>query len=141
MTSVSAPIGFRLLERAALWLERYMPKTIACYDAVTTAWTAERAKGAAAALRRMKRRIVAPGKRSWDQLESELRQEIKALASGDLAALRWTMPELLSRRERLRQIVIATLRIVTITGLPIVAVLALQLGIKMNSHYVTVAWM
>jgi tetratricopeptide (TPR) repeat protein len=115
------------LERAAVATEKRLPASLALSDDTTRRWAAELARGAAAALRRMKRYLAAPVDGSWDRLASELRHEIVALTTGDLGKLRWTAPP--SRTAARRSWWRTALSLFTTVGLavaPLVAVFAVQ---------------
>lgn len=131
----------RDLERTAKLMERALPGVIPWRDLQTTQWASERARGAASALRRMKRWIAAPTAGSWDRLIVALRQELGALASGDLGALRWAPPPPPEAAwQRVLRATLATIRVLIVTVVPIAAVAVLQVALKVTSHYITIAW-
>lgn len=136
-----------LLELAARRMETDLPAAFDVSDAETYVWVTARADGAAAALRRMKRHIAAPRADSWDRLVSALRGEVSALATGDLAALRWAPPVAPeARRKRTWQMVFLVVRTVVLMAVPILAILALQPILKLDSQIfawakaVTLGW-
>ena len=129
-----------LLEIAATRMQKDMPRTLGSHDPATDVWLAERALGAATALRRLKRHIAAPGPQSWDRLIGELRHEATALATGDLRALRWVQPPLPElARKGLRHKVLVVLRVAVAIAVPLAAAVAFQV-LDLGSRYVTVAW-
>lgn len=129
-----------LLEEAAKRLERDLPKTFPCRDLQTTAWVQERAAGAAAALRGMKRHIAVPAPGSWDRLAAGVRQDTAALVSGNLGLMRWTQPPSARARRRslLRRALMATQRAL-VAAIPVVAVFALQPVLKLSGSNLVLA--
>ncbi|PWR11500.1 hypothetical protein DKT68_05590 [Micromonospora acroterricola] len=115
------------LERAAVTLERRLPAALRPSDPVTAAWSAERARGAAAAVRLLKRQITAPVEGSWDRLTAILRDEVVVIATGDLGKLRWTAPPSPAavRRSRWRTAVVV-LRSIALAAAPLAVVFAIQ---------------
>jgi hypothetical protein len=81
-----------LLEQAASTVESRLPASLGPYDQATGQWVTQRARGAATALRQLKRHITAPSDRSWDRLTAELHRTIVALTTGDFGTLRWSPP-------------------------------------------------
>ena len=129
------------LERAASRMEGYLAQAVLGGDPHTDEWAGVRARGAAAALRRMKRRIIAPSGESWTRLIAELRQEISAVASGNLASLRWTSPPPPEAvRQRTMRVALSAVRVVIVTGLPFAAVIMLQIFLGVGGHYIAGAW-
>lgn len=115
------------LERAASAMEKRLPSSVYPADQATTSWTSERARGAATALRLLKRLIAAPVDGSWDRLTAILRYEVVALATGDLGKLRWATPPspAMLRRSRWKT-AMAALKTMALAAAPLVAVLAIQ---------------
>src|SRR5439155_12182653 len=115
------------LERAASTVEKRLPEKLKLADKATTAWAAERARGAATALRLLKRQIAAPVDGTWDRLIAVLRQQTVAVATGDLGKLRWAAPpSAASVRRSRRTTAIAVLRTAVVTVAPLVTVFAVQ---------------
>ena len=129
-----------LLEDAAKRLERDLPKTFPCRDPQTTEWMRERAAGAAAALRSMKRHIAVPAPGSWDRLAAGLRQDAAALVSGNLGLMRWTQPpSAQARRRSLLRTALAVTQRVLVAAIPVVVVFALQPVLKLNGSNLVLA--
>ncbi|MBN1172550.1 MAG: hypothetical protein JXA67_10300 [Micromonosporaceae bacterium] len=80
------------LERAARRLETRLPAEFGFGDAATAVWARQRAAGAAAAVRRLKRQISAPVPGSWDMLIRVVRQDAVLITTGELGRLRWRQP-------------------------------------------------
>lgn len=129
-----------LLEEAAKRLERDLPKTFPCRDPQTTAWVQERAAGAAAALRSMKRHIAVPAPGSWDRLAAGLRQDAAALVSGNLGLMRWTQPpSAQARRKSLLHRALAATQQVLVAAIPVIVVFALQSVLKLSGSNLALA--
>lgn len=123
----------RSLESAAFILERDLPKYFDSSDSQTDRWLADRAKGAATALRYLKRRILVSDESTWSWLEGVLREEISALAAGDLARLRWMSPP--PKEEQIRSLqrtVVIVLRTVVVMAIPLVATFTLNPVLEMT---------
>jgi hypothetical protein len=129
-----------LLEDAATRLERDLPKTFPCRDPQTAEWVRERAAGAAAALRSMKRHIAVPAPGSWDRLAAGLRQDAAALVSGNLGLMRWTQPPSAQARRRslLRRALAVTQRVL-VAAIPVVVVFALQPVLRLSGSNLVLA--
>jgi Tfp pilus assembly protein PilF len=129
-----------LLEDAATRLERDLPKTFPGRDPQTTEWVRERAAGAAAALRSMKRHIAVPAPGSWDRLAAGLRQDAAALVSGNLRLMRWTQPpSAQAKRRSLLLRVLAVTQRVLVAAIPVVVVFALQPVLKLSGSNLALA--
>ena len=129
-----------LLEVAATRMQKDMPRALECQDAATGTWLAERALGAATALRRLKQHIAAPDPDSWERLMRELRHEATALATGELGTLRWSRPPPTAvTGKRLRHWSLTTVRALVVIAVPVAAAVAFQV-LGLDSRYVTVAW-
>ncbi len=127
------------LENAAVVVERRLPGSFSLTDEATRRWAVTRAKGAAAALRRMKRHLAAPVEGSWDQFAAGLRHEVVALTTGDLGNLRWSAPPSPSTVRRSWWRTAAAL--FTTLGLavaPLLAVLAVQPLLRLDEP--TLRW-
>src|SRR5215475_4348291 len=115
------------LEHAATTMEKRLPRSLNPYDKATLSWASERARGAATALRQLKRQIAAPADRSWDRLTAALGNEVVALATGDLAKLRWAPPPSPETIRRSRwKTAIGLLRTLALAAAPLAAVIAIQ---------------
>jgi hypothetical protein len=115
------------LEHAAATMEKRLPASLNPYDKATTNWTSERASGAATALRQLKRQIAAPADGSWDRLAATLRNEVVALATGDLGKLRWAAPPSPETIRRSHwKTAIGVLRTLALAAAPLAAVIAIQ---------------
>ncbi len=116
-----------LLEHAATAIQTQLARQLGPYDSSTAAWAAERAGGAATALRQLKRHIAAPAVGSWDRLTAELGRAVVALATGDFGTLRWSPPPAptTTRRSR-RATALAIAKTIAVTAFPLLAVLAVQ---------------
>jgi hypothetical protein len=115
------------LEYAAKRLERDLPRFFASGDDQTEEWLASRARGAATALRHLKRNIVVASNDTWDRLAVILRTEIGALAAGDLANIRWTSPP--PRKENVKSFwrtPLVAARTVVVMAVPLIATLTLN---------------
>jgi hypothetical protein len=77
----------RLLKRTASTLKRQLPAVLPAYDLATDALAADRARGAAAALRRLKCNIMAPHRGSWDKVVAALRQDVIVLATANCGGM------------------------------------------------------
>ena len=129
-----------LLEDAATRLERDLPKTFPCRDPQTTEWMRERAAGAAAALRSMKRHIAVPAPGSWDRLAAGLRQDAASLVSGNLGLMRWTQPpSAQAKRRSLLRTALAVTQRVLVAAIPVVVVFALQPVLKLSGSNLVLA--
>ena len=115
------------LESAASTMEKRLPASFGQTDQTTVSWLTERARGAARALRQMKRQLLAPVDGTWDRLAATLRKEVVALASGDLGDLRWAAPpsNTAVRKPRWR-IALGMLRAIASAVVPLVVLLAVQ---------------
>jgi tetratricopeptide (TPR) repeat protein len=106
-------------EEAAVALERDLPHALRSGDRESQAAITARARGAAGALRAMKRSIALADESSWDQVTAQLNTLATALAKGDLMALPAAAPSAsaprppLPLRARVMQIARALLVIVT----------------------------
>jgi tetratricopeptide (TPR) repeat protein len=128
----------RSLEFAARTMERDLSAVFRSNDPVTDSWVLERARGAAAALRQVNRQIAVSDPNTWDRIVSVLRSDIKALASGNLAGLRWVQPCTPEpEAKRLRRMVLITLRTIGAMLLPIVVVLIIQPILKFSPNVFT----
>jgi hypothetical protein len=129
-----------LLEDAATRLERDLVKTFPGRDPQTTEWMRERAAGAAAALRSMKRHIAVPAPGSWDRLAAGLRQDAASLVSGNLGLMRWTQPPSAQakRKSLLRRALTVTQRVL-VAAIPVVVVFALQPVLKLSGSNLVLA--
>ncbi len=115
------------LERAATLTARRLPAVLYPFDNLTKAWAAERAGRAAAALRRLKRQVIAPDEGSWDRVTEALRDDAVALATGELARMRTAPPPSPAAVRRSRwHAVLGTLRTLLFMALPLAGVLAVQ---------------
>jgi hypothetical protein len=111
------------IERAARYLERHLPHAFGPADASTLIWRADRAAGAAIAVRQLKRHLIAPRADSWDQLIAGLRAATIAVASGQLGDLRWASPVPVDPRRRLK-LALGIARTVAVAAIPFAVVLA-----------------
>ena len=73
------------------------------------------------------------------RLGSALRHEIGALASGDLAALRWAPAPPGRIRRNLRQVAVASARTITVMALPLVIVFVFGPVAGVDAHTLTLA--
>jgi hypothetical protein len=80
------------LENAALAIERDLPHTLRSDDPQTRGAITARARGAAAALRALKPSVALADETSSDDVTSQLRTLVTALAEGDLTALPQAQP-------------------------------------------------
>jgi tetratricopeptide (TPR) repeat protein len=121
------------LENAAYAMERNLPARLHLSDRATADWAADRARGAATALRRLKRQIAAPTGGSWDRLQTALQHEVVALATGELGRLRWAAPpsRATTRRSRWRAAV-DLLRTGVVASAPFALVYATQPLLQLN---------
>jgi hypothetical protein len=116
-----------LLEAAAKRTERDLPRMVPCRDPRSAEWARERAAGAAAALRVMKRHIAAPTPAGWDRLTADLRHDASALASGNFGLMRWSQPpSAVDRRKSVLRTALTVAQRVVIAAVPVVVVFALQ---------------
>jgi tetratricopeptide (TPR) repeat protein len=132
-------VWLQLLENAALSVERDLPKRLGFGDAETAAWAAERARGAAAAMRRLKRYVVAPYPGSWERLTDTVRRQAVAVATGDLGTLRWVAPPTPAqvRRSRWRTALLVA-RAVALAVVPLAVVLVVSPFLGLTGS--TVLW-
>jgi hypothetical protein len=124
------------LEQAAKMIERDLPRAMTSDGVETDAWMAERAKGAAAGLRRVNRQIAVSGADTLDRVVSILNSQAVALACGDFASLKWAPPPPPeARRRRWWRSAFIALRTLLVMAVPLVAILALQsyLGLTGNA--------
>jgi hypothetical protein len=87
------------LENAAIALERDLPHTLRSGDSGSQAAVVAHARGAATALRALKRSVALADETSWDRMISQLRTVVTVLARGDLAALPEAQPTVTMPRE------------------------------------------
>jgi len=136
-----------LLEQAAVTMRRRLPAVLPAYDRATAAHAAERARGAAEALRQLKYRIMAPDNRTWDRVEAVLIQDVIALTTGNLRQLAWARPPTRAQVRRSRWMVAwDVLRSILFAAVPLVLVLAtrpvvhLDAGVFAWAKVVSIAW-
>jgi hypothetical protein len=114
------------LENAATTMEKRLPAVLLPADRATAGWAGERAKGAATALRRLKRQIAAPVG-NWERLIAVLHVEVVAVATGDLGKLRWERPPSPATVRRSRwQTGFLVLKTVVLSAAPLAVVIAAQ---------------
>jgi hypothetical protein len=115
------------IEHAAVVLEKRLPNSLYPTDPMTSEWATHRGRGAAAALRKLKRLVIAPDEGSWAILETELRRAVIAMATGEFGRLRWSPPPTptMVRRSRIRMAITAV-KTLALAVVPLVAALALQ---------------
>jgi hypothetical protein len=90
-------------------------------------WIANRARANAEALRRLRRDVAAPSSQGWDRIAATLRQDIVALATGELGDLAQTTPPRQTKPARTRrQKIVTLLRSIAVALLPLAAVIAAQ---------------
>jgi hypothetical protein len=115
------------LEDIALTMEKSLAPTVAATDPATREWVQHRQAGAVAAVRRMKREIISSRPGSWPRLLNILRQQIDAVATGDLARLRWVTPPALEQRRRSRIAqAMGALRVVVVACVPVIVIIAAE---------------
>ncbi|MEV4617870.1 hypothetical protein AB0J74_04010 [Asanoa sp. NPDC049573] len=125
------------IERAARFMERHLPHAFGPADAATMVWRADRAAGAATAIRQLKRHLIAPREDSWDRLVAEIRAATVAVASGQLGDLRWASPVSVDPRRRLKQ-ALGIARTVAVAAVPLAVVLAVTPLVDFDSE--TLRW-
>ncbi|UWP86329.1 hypothetical protein Dfulv_19655 [Dactylosporangium fulvum] len=115
------------LERAARTLERRLPVTLAAADPATANWVAERAGGAAVALRALKRRVAAPVDGSWAQFDAALERAVVAVATGNLGDLSWRKPSDTAGRAQPRwKTALGAAKVLAVAVAPVLIVIAAQ---------------
>jgi len=121
---------------AANRVEKVLPQLFASGDEETDWWVSTRAKGAAAALRRANRNIATPGPDTFDQLIAFFRSEAAALASGEMAALRWVSPRPPEAiRKRWWRSALAVARAIVVMFVPLGVVLLAQPLLKFDTSF------
>jgi tetratricopeptide (TPR) repeat protein len=122
------------LDRAARLLEQDLPKSLHPTDQATTAWSDERSRAAAAAIRELKRLIAAPAGGSWARLEAELHHAVVMVAIGDFGRLRTARPPspTMVRRTRM-QTALTVVKTAALAVVPLVAALALQPWLNLDA--------
>jgi hypothetical protein len=124
------------IDLAASRMEKVLPQLFPSGDDETDWWVSTRAKGAAAALRRANRNIAAPGPDTFDQLVAFFRSEAAALASGEMAALRWVSPRPPeARRKRWWRSALAVARAIVVMFVPLGVVLLAQPLLKFDTPF------
>ncbi len=81
------------LERLAITIERDFPHTLRTDDQESQRVTADRARGAAHALRRMKTTVAWPDEAAWRAMTDQLTGLARALAAHDFAGWQASLPE------------------------------------------------
>ncbi|GIF50121.1 hypothetical protein DFJ67_3168 [Asanoa ferruginea] len=125
------------IERAARFIEHQLPRAFGPADAATVVWRADRAAGAATAVRQLKRHLIAPRADSWDRLVAGLRAATIAVASGQLGDLRWASPVSVDPRRRLK-LALGIARTVAVAAIPFAVVLAVTPLVDFDSE--TLRW-
>jgi tetratricopeptide (TPR) repeat protein len=127
-----------LLEYAARVLETRVPTSLHSPNKYTNSWLKERAKGAATAVRRMSQQIAVPTDTTWDRLICILRHEALALATGNLASLRWAPETQQEHRKTVWHTSFNVIRTLTVMAVPGIAILVLQPILDFDPH--TFSW-
>jgi hypothetical protein len=127
------------IEESAALIERDLPAQFESGGYDTDEWLAGRARGAATAVRDLNRQVAVSSGDSWVRLGSALRHEIGALASGDLAALRWAPARPGRIRRNLRQVAVASARTITVMALPLIIVFVFGPVAGVDAHTLTLA--
>ncbi|SNS75716.1 hypothetical protein SAMN05421812_101671 [Asanoa hainanensis] len=134
------------LEQVAARMEIDLPLFFA-HDPGSADLLRHRGRRAAAALRELKYLVVAAPPGAWRRVETVLRDDIAALATGSLGRLHATDPPApeTHRRSR-RQIAVDALRMLFFAGLPLGVVLAAQPWLRFNetilnwARLLTIGW-
>jgi hypothetical protein len=115
------------LELIARHIEMDIPRSLSVSHDETDRWIHERAKGAAAGLRRVIRQVAVSGPNMLDRVIPVLRAEAIALACGDLASLSYAKPPTQEPQgKRWKRIAVTAGRTILVMAAPIAAVLVLQ---------------
>jgi len=125
------------IEQAAALIERELATALGGYDPQTRQVTAAHCRGAARALRDLKRDVAMPSAGSWERVEAELVHAFTALADGDLGELRTAEEPPREQLPRSRwSRTAAALRAVLVAAVPVATVVALQPVLDLaKEHY------
>jgi hypothetical protein len=115
-----------IIETAAGATEKYLPRVLNGEDARTDVWWQNKADGMAAALRDLKKLILAPRPDTWGFLVLHLRNQFACVATGDWDKVSWQDPQPIMARERRARLVNAG-RILIIALGPALALWLVQL--------------
>jgi hypothetical protein len=81
-------------------MERYFPRLLRGEDSRTDAWWSEKAAGMAAAIRDLKKLILAPRPDTWGFLIAHLNEQLISVGTGDWDKVSWQDPQPIMARER-----------------------------------------
>jgi hypothetical protein len=126
---------------------RRLPAVLRGHDQATNVYATERARGAAEALRQLKRDILMPDSARWDRVAAVVTKDVIALATGDLRDLAWKRPPTPAQVRRSRwKVAGGTVRTLALAALPLVLVLVtrpvlhLDASVSGWAEIVGIAW-
>ncbi|MFI7635114.1 tetratricopeptide repeat protein [Nonomuraea sp. NPDC049400] len=134
----------RRIEQVAQRMERYLPRWFKGAGAGPDAQLDGTLRGAARAVRELRKQALGPGR---ERVREELRDVVRAVASGDLATLRQCPePPVPAEQRGWKERLLLISRTVAVMGLPILAVTALKpvIGLEGDVYrsalLISIAW-
>jgi tetratricopeptide (TPR) repeat protein len=88
------------IETAANGMEKYFPRLLRGEDFKTDAWWVEKAAGMAAAMRDLKKVVMAPRPDTWGFLVAHVSEQLIYVGTGDWDKVSWQDPQPIMARER-----------------------------------------
>jgi hypothetical protein len=88
------------IETVASAMERYLPRVLRGEDFRTDAWWLEKTAGMAAAMRDLKKLVMAPRPDTWGFLTAHLGEQLIYVGTGDWDKVSWQDPQPIMARER-----------------------------------------